>query len=88
MEQIRRRGGRPALPLQAPAPTHNPRPHDGAVQYSDEESEEAHIDIVGDDEDVHNGDVDDDQDQDQDDDEDEVVEIKMPSRRLSLSSLS
>lgn len=81
VEQIRRRGGRPAFPLQAPAPTRNPRPHDGAVQYSDEGSEEAHIDIVGDDEDVDNGDVDDDQDQDEDEDEDEVIEIKMPLRR-------
>ena len=84
VEQKRRRGGRPAFPLQAPAPTRNPRPHDGAVQYSDEGSEEAHIDIVGD-EDVDNGDVDDDQDQDQDNDEDEVKEIKTPSRPSSPS---
>ena len=29
-----------------PHPHHHPRPHDGTVQYSDEESEEAHIDEV------------------------------------------
>ena len=69
-------------------PHHHPRPHDGAVQYSDEESEEAHINIVGDDEDVDNGDVDDDEDQDEDDDEDEVIETKTPSRRLPSSSQS
>ena len=64
-----------------PHPHHHPRPHDGAVQYSDEE-EEAHIDIVGDDEDVDNGDVDDDDDEGEDDDEDEVTGIKTPLRRL------
>ena len=71
-----------------PHPHHHPRPHDGAVQYSDEESEEAHINIVGDDEDVDNGDVDDDQYQNEDDDEDEVIETKTPLRRLSSSSLN
>ena len=64
-----------------PRPHHHSRPHDGAAQYSDEESEETHIDTVRDDEDVDNGDVD-------DEDEDEVVEIKTPSRSSSSSSLN
>ena len=60
---------------------HHSRPYDGAAQYSDEESEETHIDAVRDDEDVDNGDVD-------DEDEDEVIEIKTPSRSSSSSSLN
>ena len=68
--------------------SHHSRPHGGAVQYSDEESEETHIDTVGDNEDIDNGDVDDDEDEDEDDDEDEVIEIKTPSRRSSSSSLN
>ena len=72
-----------------PHPQHHSRPHDGAVavQYhSDAESDEAHIDTVGDDEDVDNGDVVDDEDEDED--EDEVIEIKTPSRPSSSSSLN
>ena len=70
-----------------PHPQHHSRPHDGvvAVQYhSDEESDEAHIDTVGDDEDVDNGDMVDDEDEDED--EDEVKVIKTPSRPSSPSS--
>ena len=62
-----------------PRPHHHSRPHDWAAQYSDEESEETHIDTVRDDEDV---------DEDEDEDEDEVIEIKTPSRRSSSSSLN
>ena len=58
-----------------PRPHHHSRPHDWAAQYSDEESEETHIDTVRDDEDV---------DEDEDEDEDEVIEIKTPSRRSSF----
>ena len=63
--------------------SHHSRPHGGAIQYSDEESEETHIDTVGDDEDIDNGDVD--EDEDEDDSEDELIEIKTPSRRSSSS---
>ena len=62
-----------------PRPHHHSRPHDGAAQYSDEESEETHIDTVRDDEDVDNGDVD---DEDEDDDEDEVIDTSQKCKSL------